>query len=173
MSVKSNPKVRHGKMRWAVERKDGKTLGKYNVDGSKNVYHHRGKTLDRSNIKTWGLTNEAGNAVAVMDVPEGAVVFQRRRNISINYRDKWYDVEQTLPPVLVGNKMLPERKVKRRFPEQYYDMVWIHGWRKREADGSVTVSFKAVYPDGRVEDYTAFGVKPWLYEPLWFSEEQV
>ena len=160
-------------MRWALERKNGKATRKYNEDGSKNVYHHGGKTLDRDGIKNWGLTDEQGNVVATLSVPDGAVVFQRRRNISINYRDKWYDVTQVLPPTQIGGKMLPERKVTRRLPEQYYAEVWLHGWRRREADGSVTVSFKAVYPDGKVEDYTEWDAKPWLYEPQWFSEEEV
>jgi hypothetical protein len=173
-TVQPNPEVAQGLYQWSIENTDGTVMTKYNDSGSKNVY------ADKSNVivpiakaKLISLTNAEGKEVASLDVPAGAVVFQRRRQISINFNNKFYDVQETVPATRVGNVMLPAKTVTKTIPEQYYDQVWLIGWRRREADKSVSLQFQAVYPDGLIEEYTAFGVKSWLYEPQWFTQEQV
>jgi hypothetical protein len=172
----SEIKVQKGKYRWAIERKSGK-VEKYDEDDAKTVYHWKDnmgnlRSLDRTNIKTWGATDDEGATVAVMDVPVGAVVFQRRRIMDINFNNQFHTAEEVVPAGPVGGRWFPERKVVKTYPEYTYSEVYLVGWRKRDGN-VVTVHFKAVYPDGKVEEYDAFNMKPWLDEPDWFTEEQV
>ena len=172
VTVQPNPNTPQGVFKWSINYADNTQLSKYNADGTKNLYATAdGVKIALTNVASISLSN--GKNTVTLDVPAGAKVFQRRRAISINYRDKWYPVTQVIPPTQVGNKMLPERTVTKLIPEEYYDQVWIIGWRKRNADNSIQVQFKAVYPDGASEDYTAFGLKPWLYMPEWFEAEKV
>jgi len=176
----AQPLNKQGRFRWSFEYQDGKIIDKYNSDGSKNVYAERDEAgkpkvhVSLQNVQAVALTNWEGKIMAVMDVPEDAIVFQRRRaNIRINYYERFHDIVEVIPEAYEGGIYYPERKVPRRVPETTYDQVWLVGWRRREADGSVMVDFKAVYPDGKIDEYTKWGMKGWLYEPEWFSEEQV
>lgn len=167
-----------GKYRWAQEKKDGSVLAKYNADDTKNLYHWRDEqgvlyTMDRANLTSWGVTDAKGKAAAVLDVPEGAQVFQRRRVIDINYFNRFHDVHVKIGGKVVGGKYLPERVVTRRYPEHTYGECWLLGYRVRKPNGQLEVKGKVVYPDGKVEDFTKFGQKPWLGEPDWFEEELV
>jgi hypothetical protein len=164
--------------RWSFEYADGKVMDKYNDDGTKNVYAGRiGKSVKvhvpLQDVKTAALTDVNGNVVVVMDVPEGAVVFQRRRVRDINYYNKFHLVTKTVPATVLDGRYVAERQVTKTYPEYTYSEVWLLGYRKREPDDTIRVQFKAVYPDGKVEEYSQWNVKPWLKEPEWFSEEQV
>jgi len=116
-----------------------------------------------------GLKDAAGNIVAVMDVPAGAKVFQRRRVRDVNYHGRYHDAR-----VKVGGRLsssgrwIPERWLSKRVPEYTYSEFWLIGWRTK-----TEVRYKVVYPDGLVEEFTEWNVKPWLYEPEWFTEEKV
>ena len=167
-----------GKLRWSFEYRDGKTASKYLDTQTKNVYAAREGAeakvqIPLKDVSVAALTDEQGNLAAVIEVPEGATVFQRRREVVVNYNGKFYDYTETVPASRTAGGMTPERQITRRLPEVTYDQVWLVGWRRREADGSVTVRYKAVYPDGKVDEHTEFNTKPWLYEPEWFIEEQV
>lgn len=182
-----NPKIKtvtapqatsQGKYRWALEYKNGDYVRKYNDDNTKNVYAER--TLNKAkvlvqlqNVSLASLTDEKGNVAATIEVPEGAVVFQRRRVTPINYNNRFHEVKQVIPPTLTQGGVTPERVIVKVLPEVMYDQVWLIGWRKREPDDTISVRYKAVYPDGKVDEHTAFNVNNWLYEPEWYSEEQV
>ena len=166
-----------GRYRWVAEYKNGEVKGRYNKDGSKNVYHGLDSSgtpqaVSRKGIKTWGFTDVNDKPVTVLDVPDGAQVFKRRRVMDINYYNRFHDVEETLGGKVEGGRWVPEQKVVHRYPEYTYSEVWLIGWRLR-VGGGVKVQFKAVYPDGKIDEYTAWDLQPWLYEPEWFSEEQV
>jgi hypothetical protein len=172
------PLIHQGKYRWSFQYKNGKVMDKYNADGSKNVYCSReedkGKVhVPLQDVTAAALTDSEGNVVAVMDVPEGAVVFQRRRVRDINYYNRYHDIVTVVPECVIDGRYYPERKVTKRYPEYTYSEMWLIGWRKREVDGSMSVCYKAVYPDGKVEEYTDWNVKPWLKEPEFFDDETV
>lgn len=167
-----------GKYRWSFEYKDGRTASKYLDESTKNVYASREGVAAKvqvplRDVAAAALTDEAGKIAAVIEVPEDAVVWQRRRVVPINYNSRFYDYTETVPATRTAGGMTPEHKVTRKLPEVTYDQVWLIGYRRREADGVVSIRFKAVYPDGKVDEHTAFNSKAWLYEPEWFSEEQV
>jgi len=178
----SDPTIR-GQYRWIITYKDGTKIDHYNKDETKNIYSQGDKVLvPLINADTISLADATGNEITSVKVPDGAVVFQRRRGawgaggLRINYYNRWHDVEEI---VLGGydksRKMwVPDHTVTRHVPEVNYEEYWIIGWRKREADGSVSVEFDAVYPDGKVDKHKAWNEKPWLTEPKhWKSEEQV
>ena len=170
------PVNRQGKYRWSFEYASGDVMDKYNVDGTKNVYSGRENKKARvfvplDNVVTAGLTDADGNLATVMDVPVGAVVFQRRRVMDINYFNRFHDAEVVTPEGVYGGRWYPESKRMKRFPEYTYSEVWFIGWRLREADDSISLRFKVVYPDGVVEEYTEWGVKPWLGELEWLPDE--
>ena len=172
-TMQPSNRCQQGKLRWIIELKNGDIMDKYNEDGTKNVYANKvaGKVkvhVPIKEVKTVGLKDEKGNVLAVMDVPDGAVVFQRRRVRDINYYNRFHTATQTVGGKLVGGRWVPERILSKQVPEYTYGECWLIGWRT-----SSEVRYKCVYPDGKTEEYNAWDVKPWLYEPQWFSDEQV
>ncbi len=181
-TVPVSPEEVQGAFRWIIIYKDKTVISKYNADNTKNVYADKGKIIvPVTNATAISLTDKEGNVVTNVAVPDGAVVFQRRRGawgaagLRINYYDRWYDATETIAGGYDKSRKawIPDHTVTRRVPEVTYEEYWIVGWRKREADKSITMQFDAVYPDGKVDHHTAFGEKPWLYEPQWKPEEQV
>jgi hypothetical protein len=177
----SDPEVQ-GQYRWAITYNDGTVLAKYNRDNTKNIYADKGKVIiPLSNASSISLFDAKGAEVTKLAVPEGAVVFQRRRGawgaggLRINYYDRWHDVEEIVPGFYDKSRKMwvAGRTIIRHVPEVTYEECWIIGWRKREKDNSVTVAFDAVYPDGKVDHHISFNEKPWLFEPQWKTEEQV
>lgn len=172
------PRNRQGRYRWSFEYESGDVMDKYNEDGTKNIYAGRENKKAKvhvplTGVVSAGLTDADGNLATVMDVPSDATVFQRRRVMDINYFNRFHNAEVVSPAGVYGGRWYPESRRMKRFPEYTYSEVWIIGWRRREADDSITVRFKAVYPDGLVEEYTEWSVKPWLGELEWLPEEQV
>lgn len=172
------PKRRQGKYRWSFEYASGDVMDKYNEDGSKNIYAGRENKkakvhIPLTDVVSLGLTDAEGNLATVMDVPSDATVFQRRRVMDINYFNRFHDAVKESPAGVFQGRWYPKSSRTKRYPEYTYSEVWIIGWRRREADDSITVRFKAVYPDGLVEEYTEWLVKPWLGELVWLPEEQV
>ena len=162
-----------GKLRWSIEYKNGDVMDKYNEDGSKNVYCQKesGKPkvyVPLTDAKTIGLKNSTGDIIAAMDVPDGAVVFQRRRVIDINYHNRFHQQTVIVPAGVYRGRWYPERKVTKKFPEYNYGECWLIGWRT-----STELKYKCVYPDGKTEEFTEWNAKPWLGEPEWFPDEQV
>jgi hypothetical protein len=51
--------------------------------------------------------------------------------------------------------------------------VYFAGWRRRNEDGAVTVSYYTVNPEGKVEHWDGWDNNSGRREPVWFSEEQV
>jgi hypothetical protein len=129
--------------------------------------------VDRSNIQTFALQNEQGNTQVSVDVPPNGEVFQRHRVTAINYYSRFHDIAEQIPEHVENGRYIPAKTLVKTYPEITYDDVWLIGYRKRELDGIVTVFFKALYPDGKIEEHNAFNEKPWLYEPEWFAEEAV
>jgi hypothetical protein len=160
---------------WVLEHKNGKVTKKKDA-GKLNAYHNREGHTKRDNVKTIGLQDEQGAPTLVVDVPDGAEVFQRHRgNIQINYFQRFHDVTETTPETFDPNSrtVISARTTTRRLGEITYGEVWLVGWRKRETDQTVTVYFKALYPDGKIDEHHGWNEKPWLYEPEWFAEEQI
>lgn len=172
------PIHKQGKLRWSFEYADGSVMDKYNEDGTKNIYAGREDKKAKvftplTGVVSAGLTDPDGNIASVMDVPEGALVFQRRRVMGINYYNRFHPHEVVIPSGVRNGRWRPEVKRMKQVPEYNYDEVWIIGWHKREADDSITTRFKAVYPDGTVEEYTEWAVKPWLGELEWLPHEML
>ena len=172
-TVVQQPKVKQGKYRWSIEYNNGNVMDKYNADGTKNVYCQKqdGKPkvfVPLTDVASIGLTDADGNIIAAMPVPDGAVVFQRRRVRDINYYNRFHTATTTVPAGAFAGRWYPERQVTKTYPEYTYGECWLIGWRT-----STELRYKCVYPDGKVEEYTEWGVKPWLYEPQWFPDEGV
>jgi hypothetical protein len=214
--IKASATAKAGKnpgwYRWSIEYKDGKVIDKYNSKTEKNRYCTGLKTnvplTGASKIK---LSDPRDRDVKELSVPDGAVVFQRRRSWPIGggipYSGKSANVKIEVPEIMEGlvndpklgpvwrqceldeasGEWRPPKGVRmKQFrlnkPHMItktvwhydYSQVWLVGWRRREADGSVTVKFLAVYPDGKVDVHNGWGEKPWLYEPEpWLDGEQV
>ena len=171
---------KQGKMRWCFEYKNRTFIDKYNSDNVKNVYAVRDKVkVPLQAVAKVALYNEYNRRITDLAVPDGAVVFQRRRVGPVNYEMKFFEFTETTPAYRDEStgKIYPPKTITRKdMPYALYDQVWLIGWRKREVDNSVTVKFKAVYPDGKADTHTSFcvdGSKDWLREPAWFSDEQV
>ena len=172
-TLKAPKLVKQGKLRWSIELKNGDIMDKYNDDDTKNVYSSRenGQIKVHAPIKeakSIGLKDDKGNVVAVMDVPDGAVVFQRRRVRDIPYHGKFVTATKKVGGELIGNRWIPERTLTKKVPVYDYGQCWLIGWRT-----ATELRYKCVFEDGRVDEYTEWDVKPWLYEPEWFPAEQV
>jgi hypothetical protein len=176
-----SPKLQQqGKLRWSIELKNGDVMDKYNGDGTKNVYASKenGKVKVYAPIKTAktiGLTDPEDNVLAVMDVPDGAVAFQRRRVADIPYSFSKVKATKKIGGKLSGNRWIPERTLTKLVPVYEYGQCWLIGWRT-----PTECRFKVVFEDGRVDEYTEFATKPytqahpsWTKEPEWFPDEQV
>ncbi len=161
---------------WVIEHKNGQFTAKHNKDKNLNPYHTRDVHTKRDNVSTFGLQDTDGNVKALVNVPDGAEIFQRHRgNIAINYFNRFHDVTESTPETFdpQTRQAIPARAIIRRLGEITYGEVWLVGYRKRESDGTITVYYKALYPDGKVDEHHGWSEKPWLYEPEWFSEEKV
>jgi hypothetical protein len=188
-------------LNWVITKTDDSVIAKKTVEGVLTPYHVReGATttilavnkalatgeqveavkvepvavLDRASVKTIALQDEEGKEKVSVDVPEGAEVFQRHRVVKINFNNKFVNITQVIPASYdeASGIASPEKTVIRSIPETTYQDVYLIGYRVR-VDKEVQVFFKALYPDGKIEEYTAFGTKAWLYEPEWFPEETV
>ena len=83
------PTAPQGAMRWVITYKTGEVMSKYNDDGTKNVYCDKGGIhVPLTGATAIGLTDPAGNLVAELAVPDGAVVFQRRRDFTFAVADE-------------------------------------------------------------------------------------
>jgi hypothetical protein len=167
-------------LKWVIEHRDGQFSKPRDDKGNLNPYHHRDAEgvhhhTKRDNVKNFALVNDADVPVVVVSPPADAVVFQRRRVIRINYNNQFHTIVDVTPEWYDTTTGIyhAEKKAARTVPETTYEDFYMIGWRKRNPDGTVTVQFKAVYPDGKTEEYTKFGEKPWLSEPEWFAEELV
>jgi hypothetical protein len=160
---------------WVIEHTNGDVTAKRDNKGVLHPYHLRGdiSSVPNKEIRTIGLQDEMGKPVVVVDVPKGAYVFQRHRTVPINYTGRTHEATQTIPSYVSNGRFYAEKTVTKTYPEATYDDVWIVGYRKRKKDGSVTIFFKTVYPDGKIDEHHAWNEKPWLFEPEWFIEEQV
>jgi len=120
------------------------------------------------------------NSFTEVEIPVPAVMTALVKSKTRPGQSEWVEMEfdsatNKYKPI-VGTQQLklwPARVIKKLVPEITYREYWIVGWRKREKDGSVTVAFDAVYPDGKVDHHNAWLEKPWLAEPRWKPEEQV
>jgi len=157
---------------WVIQHKNGKVTKKHDDKGL-NPYHTRDKTTKRDNVQTFALQDEQGKTIVLVNVPDGAEVFQRHRVTPINYFNRFHDMPETVPEHVENGRYVPAKTLSKSYPEITYDDVWMIGYRKREADGSVTVYFKVVYSDGKIEEHNGWNERSWLFEPEWFSEEQV
>lgn len=156
--------------KWVIEAKNGSTVKPRDEKDKVTPYTE----APLKDAKNFGLEDEQGNIKVVIFVPDGAVVFQRRRTVKINYNNKFVTINEAVPAYVDGQGILrPEKKTARTVPETTYEAVWLIGYRLRNNKGDVEIQFKAVYPDDKIEEYKAFGGKPWLYEPEWLTEEQV
>ena len=172
------PERRQGRYRWVYEYADNTVISKYNEDGTKNRYAGRedGKAkvfIPLTGVTSAGFTDADGNVVTVIDVPEGATVFQRRRVTKINYFNRFHEAEVIIPEGVRRGRWWPEKRRMKMFPEINYEEVWIIGWHKREDDGSITTYFKACYPRGPIDEYSEWGLKKWLYELEWLPHEML
>jgi len=172
-TTKAPKLIKQGKLRWSIELKNGDIMDKYNEDGTKNRYAGREDNAVKvyapvSQATTIGLTDENGALFAVMDVPDGAKAFQRRRVRDIPYHGKFADATKKVGGVLMGNRWIPERTLTKKVPIYDYGQCWIIGWRTPSE-----VKYKVVFEDGRVDEYTEWDTTPWTYEPEWFPDEQV
>ena len=164
---------RCGKMRWFINYKNGDSIDKYNGDGTKNVYCQKEQGnpkvyVNLNEASSIGLTDNNGNLITTLDVPDGAVVFQRRRVRDINYDNKFHSFTTTVPAGVYGGKYYKEKQVTKMYPERTYGECWLVGWRTSDA-----LCYQVVYPDGKVDEFTEWDTKPWTYEPEWFADEQV
>jgi hypothetical protein len=189
-------------LNWALEHKNGSVTSKKDKQGKLNVYSdvRSGKHAKRDNVKTIALQDSSGKTVVLVDVPDGAEVFQRHRGGTqgVNYYNRFHTVNTWVDNATgevkltqVDNQQVQEptitevfdpatrrmianlRKETKVLPEWTYSEFWLVGWRKRESDGTITVRFKALYPDGKIDEHNAWKEKPWLEEPEWLPEEQV
>lgn len=159
---------------WVIEQKNGKVTPKKDK-GVLTPYHTRSSHVPRDKIQTVMLQDEQGNPKAILDnIPDGAEIFQRHRYIPINYHDRYHTITESIPESFDPNtrQLTPAKSVTRTLPEWTYMEFWMIGYRRR-VGASVEVYFKAVYPDGKIDEHHGWGEKPWLFEPDWFSEEQV
>ena len=172
------PLNKQGKLRWCFEFSDGSVMDKYNGENEKNVYVSREGSrakvnVDVKNVKNLALFDWQGKLATVMTVPEGGVAFQRRRVIDINYYGRTATAKQDVGDKMIAGRWVPKKTLTKTVPIYDYGDCWLAGYRKRETDGSLTVKYKCVYPDGKVEEFNVWGVKGWLKEPEWFLEELV
>jgi hypothetical protein len=188
-------------LNWVIEHKNGDVTSKHDGKGNLHPYHLRDgfSSVPNKTLKTIGLTDTAGHPVLIVDIPKGAYAFQRHRGgrHGINYFNRfhtvtrWTDKEGKVIAIKIDEQQVTEPEITWTFnpdtrqnepnlykhvqviPEWTYTEYWMVGWRKREADNSVTVFFKVLYPDGKIDEHHSFTEKPWLEEPEWFPEEQV
>jgi hypothetical protein len=191
-------------LNWVLEHKNGQVTAKKDAKGKLTPYTNKRNSeyAKRDNITTIALQESGGKTVVLVDVPDGAEVFQRHRgfiNGGINYYSRFHNVnfwvdnitgavlltqvdnQQVQEPVITdvfdpfSRQLIPNiKKISKVIPEWTYRECWIVGYRKREANGTVTIKFKAVYPDGKIDEHTDFnidGSKSWLAEPEYFAEE--
>lgn len=176
--------IKQGKLRWVIETKNGDVMDKYNDDNTKNIYASKEGTGTARKVKVHapiteaasiGLKDDQGNVIAVMDVPDGAVAFQRRRVMDIPYNFKKVTATKKVGGKLIDNRWIPERTLTKQVPVYEYGQCWLIGWRT-----ATECRFKVVFEDGRVDEYTEFATKPytkahpsWTKEPQWFPDEMV
>ena len=155
---------------WVIEHKNGQITAKRDQDKKLNAYHTRQEHVKRDNVKTFALQDEQGNPKVIVDVPDGAQIFQRHRVVGVNYYNRFHEVTESTPEHFdsTSHKFIPAKTTKRTIPEYTYDDVWLIGYRT-----ATEVYFKAVYKDGKIDEHHGWNEKPWLYEPEWFPEEQV
>jgi hypothetical protein len=155
-------------LNWAIEHQNGNVTQKRDAQGKLTSYHTRSKHAKRDNAKTIALQDESGKTAVLVSVPQGAEVWQRHRVVPINYYNRFHDVTTTVPAHLENGLYLAETSQTKSYPEITYQEVWMIGWRTKTA-----VYFKALYPDGKIDEHHGFTEKPWLFEPEWFPEENV
>ena len=153
---------------WVLEHRNGQLTEKKNKQGNLNPYHTRSGHTKRDNVKTIALQDEQGNPKILVDVPVGAQVFQRHRVVPINYNNKFHEVTEIIPGHVENGLYLAEAKHTKTYPEITYQDVWIVGYRT-----ATQVYFKALYPNGKIDEHHGWAEKPWLFEPEWFPEEAV
>jgi hypothetical protein len=159
-------------LNWAIEHRNGQVTEKRDKQGNLNSYHTRQGHTKRGNAKTIALQDEAGNPKVIVEVPNGAEVFQRHRVCPINYNSQFHDVTTTILGHVENGLYIAETTQNKTYPEVTYQEVWIVGYRQRVGT-VVTVYFKALYPDGKIDEHHGWTEKPWLFEPEWFPEENV
>jgi hypothetical protein len=161
-------------LNWVIQHKDGAVTAKKGKDGSLNPYHTREAYTKRDSAETIGLQDDKGNTVVLVNVPSGAEVFQRHRQVPINFYNRFHDMTQTIPGHVNEStgRYVPEEKKTKTYPEITFDECWLIGYRTRKG-ADVTVYFKVLYPDGTIEEYDAWNVKPWLFPVELFAEELV
>jgi hypothetical protein len=160
-------------LNWAIQHADGTVTAKRNPDGSLNPYHTRESNTKRDSPKTLALQDSKGNTIILIDnIPDGAEVFQRHRQVPVNYNNQFHTVTQTVPAHIdeASGRYVSESSITKTYPEVTYDNLWIIGYRIRNG-GAVNVYFKVLYPDGLIEEYNDWGVKPWLFPVELFAEE--
>lgn len=173
------PLEQQGKYRWCFEYADRSYIDKYNSDNIKNVYAVREQVqIPVTGVAKVALYNEFNRRVADIEVPDGAVAFQRRRVGPINYSNRFFTFKGEVPAYQdpTTGKIYPPKPFTKQMPYEDYTECWIIGWRKANV-----VEFKVVYPQCgeapfQVDTHTAWvndGSKDWLREPAWLSQEQV
>jgi len=170
-----------GEFNWQIEQQDGSIVNHEEDDGTVNSFHHRGsdgtlKRLDHAKIKHLRLIDCDGNVAATFNnVPAGAKIFSFRRGpCPINYQGRWKEVKTKTEDEIVNGKVIEGHEITKRFPYMDYDHVNIIGYRFLKQNGEVETRVKAVYFSNnlglKVDEHVKWGEKPWLYEPLYFSE---
>lgn len=173
------PLTSQGRMRWCFEYADRSYIDKYNSDNVKNVYAVREQVqIPVEGVVKVALYNEFNRRVADIEVPAGAVAFQRRRVAPINYTGRKFTFNGEVPAYQDPRtgKIYPPKPFTKQVPYEDYTECWIIGWHTTDA-----VQFKVVYPQNgdmpeRVDLHTAWindGSKDWLREPEWLSQEKV
>jgi hypothetical protein len=173
------PLIKQGKYRWCFEYRNRNYIDKYNSDSVKNVYAVRDEVqVPVTGVAKIALYNEYNRRITDLEVPVGAIAFQRRRVGPINYSNRFFTFTDNIPAYKdpKTNKIYPPKTITKNVPYEDYSECWIIGWRTKDA-----VEFKVVYPQTgenpfRIDEHTEWckdGSKDWLREPQWLKQEQV